>query len=65
MAVQDVLGEETLFGEKSWLSREVGFLSKVRSDLYVLMDQGWDVSLKTDQFREVWKYFNETTNRPR
>ena len=36
---EEQLREATLFGSKGWLEN---FYTKVRSDLYVLMDEGWE-----------------------
>ena len=41
----DYLNEETLFGGKGFI---VNFFPKVRSDLYVVLDYGWDIPLNND-----------------
>jgi hypothetical protein len=41
----DYLNEETLFGPRGWI---VNFFPKVRCDLYVILDDGWDTPLTND-----------------
>ena len=50
---RDKINADCLFGEDGWARR---FYPNCRSDLYVMLDDGWDVPYKTDanKFRELF-----------
>jgi hypothetical protein len=41
----DAITEETLFGADGWLTE---FYPKIRKDLYVVLDDGWDIPISND-----------------
>ena len=53
LLARDSLNTEILFGANGWA---VQLYPTIRSDLYLVLDDGWDVPYRTDPRKERWRF---------
>ena len=61
LASRDGINEETVFGENGWIH----YYPEIRSDLYFLIDDGWDVDYHTVTPKDFPKFGSHDVNKQR